>query len=164
MRFEVQQRYEADPRRVIELYTDPSFYDLLTELPRVGQPEVRDRSVAGDRITMRVHYAFTADLPSAAHAIIDADKLTWIEETVYDLSTLTCTSRMLPDHYADRLTASAKATFEARGDGTVRSVTGDLRVRVLLVAGKVENAIVSGLREHLADEARVANDHLQRSR
>jgi hypothetical protein len=41
-------------------------------------------------------------------------------------------------------------------------VTGDVRVRVLLVGGQVERAIVSGLTEHLAEEAAVVADLLGR--
>lgn len=159
MHFEVDQVFIADPPDVMDLYTDPAFYDLLQDLPRIGQPEVRDRKVEDGRITMRVHYRFTADLPTAALAIIDPAKLTWIEETVYDLERATSSSRLLPDHYPDRLTATATTEFRrgSSGSGTRRHVIGDLKVRVALVGGKVEGAIVSGLREHLADEATVAN-------
>jgi hypothetical protein len=61
----------------------------------------------GDRVIVRVHYRFTADLPSAALAVIDPDKLTWIEETTYDLEHATSTSRLL-------LTTIPTATASAR--------------------------------------------------
>ena len=162
MHFEVEQRFTAAPPDVIDLYTDPAFYELLRDLPRVGQPEVRDRVVNGHLITMRVHYRFTADLPTAATAVIDRDKLTWIEETVYDVNAMTSSSQLLPDNYADRLTAGATTTFaeDSATGGTRRSISADCKVRFPVVGGKVEGAIVSGLREHLADEAAVANRQL----
>ncbi len=44
--------------------------------------------------------------------------------------------------------------FDATGDGasTVRRSTGDLTIRMPLVGGRVEQAIVSGLQEHLESE------------
>lgn len=160
MRFETEQRFNGAPTEVIGRYTDDAFYDGLPEFSRVGQPRLVGHDRRGDQVTVRVHYRFTADLPSAAHAVIDADKLTWVEETVYDLAALTSTSRLLPDHYPDRLTASARSTFVASGDGTVRRIHGELKVRMPLVGGRVERAIVDGLQEHLRDEAALINQRL----
>lgn len=161
MRFDVQQRFQADPDRVLALYTDADFYPHLAGLPKVSAPEVLERRAEGDRVLLRVRYAFTADLPSAARAMIDPAKLTWVDETWFDLANRTARTTLIPDHYPDKMTCRASATFTAtttRGaDGsTIRRIEGDLRVRVLLVGGKVEGAIVSGLREHLTDEEQVA--------
>jgi hypothetical protein len=40
---------------------------------------------------------------------------------------------------------------------SVRRIAGSLTVRMPFVGGQVERAIVSGLREHLADETDVVN-------
>jgi hypothetical protein len=146
---------------VLATYTDPAFYAALDGLPKVGEPRVLEHRVEGDRVVLRVHYRFTADLPSAALRVIDADKLTWVEETTYDLAAATSRSKLLPDHYPDRLQASATATFTAEGTGAVRRIDGELKVRMPLVGGKVEGAIVSGLKEHLVDEARIANERMR---
>ncbi|MEZ5204214.1 MAG: DUF2505 family protein [Acidimicrobiales bacterium] len=46
------------------------------------------------------------------------------------------------------------------GDGSERIVSGELKVRALLVAGKVEQAIVDGLAEYLAAEAPAVDRYL----
>ena len=153
MKFEVSQRFDADVERVIACYSSAALYEQLPEFGKISRPEVRERIESGDRVTLRLHYRFIADLPTAALAIIDPDRLTWIEETVYDRAALTATTKLLPDHYASKMEASARACFTPSGEGSQRLVTGDLRVRVLLVAGQVERAIVAGLKEHLDEEA-----------
>ena len=50
--------------------------------------------------------------------------------------------------------------MRADGDGTRRTVSGELRVKALLVAGKVEQAIVSGLGEYLVAEAPAVDRYL----
>ena len=62
--------------------------------------------------------------------------------------------RMDPDNYADRFKASGSYRFDPSSDGagTVRRSTGDLSIRARLVGGRVEQAIVAGLKEHLAAE------------
>lgn len=156
MRFQVVQHFAAPIATVVDTYTNPSFYELLVGLPKIGEPRVLDCTADADHVVIRVHYRFVADLPAAALAVIDPAKLTWVEETTFDLAASTSRSRLLPDHYPDRLTASATGVFVGTGSGTTRTIDGDLAVRMPLVGGKVERAIVSGLREHLADEARLA--------
>jgi hypothetical protein len=166
MEFRVDQRFAESVDDVLAMYTDPAFYATLSGLPKVGTPEVLSREdQAADRVLLRVRYAFTADLPRAALAAIDPKKLTWVEEATFDLAARTSRSRLLPDHYPDRLTASASATYEPAGDDhATRRVRGDVRIRMPFVGGQVEKAIVSGLREHLTDEERVAGDWLSGSR
>ncbi len=163
VRFDAEQRFNAAPDRVMALYTDASYYEGLPELAKVGRPKLVSRTGDEQLVTLRIHYRFTADLPSAAHAVIDADKLTWIEETVFDVAGLTTRSRLVPDHYPDRLTASASSVLApdpGNEGGTVRKVRGELKVRVAFVGGKVERAIVDGLRDHLAAEAAHMNQRL----
>ncbi len=118
-----------------------------------GEPKVLEHRAHATRAVLRVHYRFTADLPSAATRVIDPRKLTWVEETTYDLAARTSRSKLLPDHYPDRLTASAVARFTEAGTGTERRIEGDLKVRMPLVGGKVET-----LREGVELSAAVIDD------
>lgn len=155
MNFDASQTFAAPASKVLACYASAELYEQLPEFSKISRPTLLDRSEHGGRITLRLHYRFTADLPAAALAIIDPSRLTWIEETVYDLAEGTASSQLLPDHYASKLKASARATFRDTATGSSRTVAGELKVRVLLVAGQVEKAIVSGLKEHLAEEAEV---------
>ena len=153
MKFAVSQEFDAPSIDVLDLYSSSELYEALPDFERISRPEILDRTKSGDRVVMRLRYRFTAELPAAALAVIDPDRLTWIEETTYDLGRGTASIRLLPDHYASKMTATAEARITPQGAGSNRSVSGDLRVRIFLVAGQVERAIVSGLREHLDEEA-----------
>ena len=153
MKFDVKQQFDADAAAVIGCYSSSEMYEQLPEFGKTSRPDLLERTASGDTVKIRLRYRFTADLPTAALAIIDPDRLTWVEETTYDLAGLSSRVKLLPDHYASKLEASASARFVDRGDGSIRDVAGDLRVRVLLVGGQVERAIVEGLKEHLAEEA-----------
>lgn len=167
MRFDTEQRYPGTPDEVLAAYTDPALYRRMDGMARVDRPRVLDVTRGDDEVVVRVRYRFAADLPPGAQAVLDPDRLTWVDETTYDLATRTSRTRLLPDHYPDRLTAAATARVEADPDrpgGSRRLVTGEVTVRARLVGGRVERAIVDGLREHLADEARVVADHLAAAR
>jgi hypothetical protein len=153
MRFRTEQRFEAGLAAVMAQFCDPDLYPTLTGLPKISAPVVLDHSADGLHVHLRLHQRFTGDLPPAALAVVDPSKLSWVEEIDFDLGRAAATTRLLPDHYADRLSCSGRYTFVASGPGlTARRLEGDLKVRMALVGGKVEGALVSGLREHAADE------------
>lgn len=160
MKFEVRQSFDATAEQVIACYASAELYQQLPDLSKISQPELLERTESGERVTLRLRYRFTADLPTAALAVIDPNRLTWVEHTTYDLAALVATTELHPDHYASKLQASATARFVATGDGAQRILAGDLRVRVLLVGGQVERAIVSGLTEHMDEEAVVVAEIL----
>jgi Protein of unknown function (DUF2505) len=156
MDFRVEQTYNADPDLVAHAYTDPALYDAVGEVSRLGRPEVLDRREEGDVVTLQIRYRFTGDLSSAARAVLDPAKLTWVEHSAHDLARRHVAYRLEPDHYADRFRASGEcqvAPASGGSGGSVRTVTGVVKVKALVVGGAVERAIVSGLRDHLVDEA-----------
>ena len=161
MRFELTQRFEHPPSAVAAAYADDDLYPTLVGLPKLGRIEVLDRSVADGSAKLRVWFAFTGHLAPAVTAVVDPDRLTWVQESTHDLESGRTTFRLLPDHYPDRLSASGSIDHAADGTGTRRVVTGELKVRALLVGGKVEQAIVSGLAEYLEAEAPAVDRFLE---
>lgn len=153
MHFELTQRFDASVPDVAEAFCDPGFYGVLAELPNLGRPDVLSRTVEGARVKLAVRYRFAGDLSSAAKAVLDPAKLTWVEQSVHDLDSHEVTFVQVPDHYADRFSCSGRYSFRADGAGTVRDAEGDVKVRALLVGSSVERAIISGLKDHLDEEA-----------
>ncbi len=93
--------------------------------------------------------------------MVDPKRLTWVQESTHDLAAARTTFRLLPDHYPDRLAASGAVRVLATDTGTQRVVSGDLRVKAMLVSGRVEQAIVSGLAEYLEAEAPAVDRFLE---
>lgn len=160
MRFTIEQRLDAPPELVARAYADPRLYEAFDGLPKMSRPEVVAHQLTGDEVRLQVRYRFSGELSAAARAVLDPARLTWVEHAVHDLSSLTTTFDMVPDHYGDRFRCSGSYVFEADGPGTLRRCQGDIKVKALLVGGAVENAIVSGLREHLCDEVAVVTAFL----
>ncbi|CAN5421364.1 hypothetical protein BH10ACT1_BH10ACT1_10700 [soil metagenome] len=160
MRFELTQRYSSSAADVTDAYADPELYPSLVGLPKLGGIEVLSSERTGDRAVLRIRFRFTGHLPGAVTAVIDPDRLTWVQETTHDLVGGTTSFRLVPDHYPDRLKASGTFRVTADGDRAKRVVTGELKVRAPLVGGKVEQAIVSGLEEYLVAEAPAVDAYL----
>lgn len=153
MKFDLTQRFSSPADAVTAAYADADLYPTLIGLPNLGGIEVLSRQEQDRRVDLRVRFRYTGDLPPGATAIVDPAKLTWVQETGHDLATGLTSFRLVPDNYPDRLQASGRLVVAADGAGSTRTLTAELKVRAALVAGRVERALVDGLREYLAAEA-----------
>ena len=165
MRFTIEQAFAAPLERVEAALVDPDYLERLSSLPKLGRPTLLDRreDEDGALVHQSVRYAFVGDLNAAVRRVVDPKRLTWVEEATIDRRTHVTTWRIVPDHYGHLLRSSG--TFRLRpdtdGEGTRRTAEGDLKVSVPFVGGKVEGAIVSGLREHAELEQHVLEDWLR---
>jgi hypothetical protein len=160
VRFEISQDFRHRPRAVDEAYTDPALYPTLVGLPNLGDMKVLSHERDGETVHLRIHTKFIREFSPAVAAAIDPSKLSWIQESVHDLAAGTTTFRFVPDNYADRFAASGGTLIVAGGDGSVRTLSGEVKVRAPLVGGRVEKAIVEGLQEYLVAEAALVDRFL----
>ena len=156
MRFRVDQAIAAPVDDVEGALVDPRFYEALASMPNIGNPDVLECTAHDGEVFLRVRYAFTGDLAAPARRVLDPAKLTWVVESTVDRTTFTTAFRMLPDHYADRLTCSGSYTLVPSGDhSTIQRMEGDLRVNYPVVGRLAERGIFLGLKENVAQEARI---------
>lgn len=160
MRFTVEQRFGTGADETARAFTEPELYAGFAALPKVSVPDVLACDRDGDLVRLRIRYRFAGQLSSAARAVIDPSKLTWVDESVHDLAARRVRFTLRPDHYGDRFRGSGDYRIEPVGDGCRRHATIDVEVSARFVGGAVERAIASGLREHLADETEVVEAYL----
>jgi hypothetical protein len=157
VRFSVKQPLEVARAVAEDALVDPDFYASMGASGPIDTPVVLWRSDEGEAVRMAVRYRFTGSLARPARAVLDPHKLTWVIESTMHRAHHDADFVMRPDHYADRLDCTGRYRFEEGGGptvGCVQVIEGELRVHVPLVAGAVERAIVSGLRQHMAEHAR----------
>jgi hypothetical protein len=153
--FTVTERIAATRDEVLRALADPGYYAHLGRAATaVRAPELLAVSEDGGTIRTAVRYAFDGTISGPAALVVDADKLTWVIETVYDTVAHSGSVVVVPDHYHGMLRCSGRLTLEEAGDGsTVETVTGRLEVRVPLVSGSAERAILGGFTRHFELEA-----------
>jgi hypothetical protein len=152
MRFTVDQRYAAAPDAVARAYADPGLYEGQEDGPKLARPEVVAHEVDGDTVRLQVRYRFRGQLSSAARAVLDPSRLSWVEHSTHDLASCTSTFVLRPDHYGDRFRCEGSLRIAAVDGGARRQGTGELKVRAPLVGGTVERTLVGDLQDHLAAE------------
>jgi Protein of unknown function (DUF2505) len=160
MDFEIEQRIDGAPDAVVALLLDEQFLTARAQLPKLGGTEVLELTRDATRARLRVRMRFTAELSPAVTAVVDPAKLTWVDDAEFDLGARDARHEIQPDHYPDRLAATYRDALHPDNGATRRVLTGTLKVRALLVGGRVESAIVAGLREYAAAEAELLQEWL----
>jgi len=161
MRFRLEQSFDAPIDAIALAFTEPDLYSALGSLPHLGRPQVLSRTENGDVVNLQIRYQFTGDLSPAARKVVDPARLSWVEHSTHDLTRHQVDFTLAPDNYGNLLRASGRYSFEPGGPGRTRRLAeGEVAVRVPLVGRSVETAIVSGLREHLAEEVAVVERYL----
>lgn len=156
MRVRIEQRLAAPVERVEAVLLDPRWYEAVAASDAVWAPELLDvEDGGGPLVGLRVRYRFRGRLNPAAARVVDPARLSWVEVSSLDRRSHTIDLRVEPDHYADKLRFGGAVLLTPQGDRTHRQLDGEVKVRIPLVAGRVEGAIVSGLREHAAVEEAV---------
>jgi hypothetical protein len=158
--FTLHQQIGAPVEAVEAALVDSAFLQRMDELPKLGSAEIVRNERDGDVVHLAVRYLFQAELSSAVTRVVDPDKLTWVEESQCDLAAHRTTCRIVPDNYANLLQGSYEATIGAAGSGSVRTITGRLKVKVPLLGGKVEKAIVGGLSENADAQALLLTSYI----
>jgi len=134
----------------------------MAELPKLGSAEVVGCTRDGDVVSLQVRYLFQADLPGAVTRFVDPDRLSWVEDSTCDVAAHRTQCVIKPDYYANLLSGSYDAMIAASDTGSLRTVTGSLKVHVPLVGGKAEKAIVSGLEENAAAQTTILTEWIAR--
>jgi Protein of unknown function (DUF2505) len=155
--FALRDVVAAPVERVEAALFDPAFFERLGDLPNVAAPELLSeaKEFDGAVIVRWVRYRFTGEVSGAVRRVVDPEKMSWIDESRYDLGAHEATHQIFPDQYGSMLRCSYDEALTADGAGCVRSAAGQLSVKVPLVGGKVEKAIIGGLRDRAIAEAQV---------
>lgn len=162
MRFTIEQDFAGPLEQVEAAFIDPAFLESLSSDASLGRPTLVRREEAGELVHQWVRYAFTGDLNASVRRVVDPDRLTWIEESTFDRRTHQTAWRIVPDHYRNLLRCSGTFSFEASTpEATRRTTEAEIKVSVPLVGGRVESAIVAGLRDHAALEEKVLDRWLE---
>ena len=156
MDFAVDQPIAAARDDVEAAFLDRDFYEALGEIPDIDPPEVVGWRQRDGVTEMALRYRFTGHLAPAVRAVIDPNKLIWVQESTVDHNSHRTTFQMRPEHYGSRLECSGTYVFEPGPNGsTVQRVRGRVKVHFPVVGSTVEKAIVTGLKEHIQSEAAI---------
>ena len=162
MQFEREHEFAGTVEQVASIMSDPAFQTQL-DLPDLARPHVVAHEVDGTTRRLTLRYAYIGQLDPIAQKVVGGRKLTWVQDLRIDVATGAGTLGFSADGVGGRADGTATVTITATGDRTCRrEIRGDFRIKVPLVGGKAERAVVPGLARRLDVEAAAVNAALAR--
>lgn len=150
MRINHELHYDASPEEVRAMLADPTFRERVCQAQGSAATVTVDEQGAGMRVVV------DQKRPSAG---IPAFALKFVGDTIHIVQTEEWSSATdadldvaipgKPGHLKGSI------TLRPDGDGTVETVTGDLKVNIPLVGSKLEKLIADLLGDALTEEQRV---------
>jgi hypothetical protein len=153
VQFEREHEFAGTVEQVATLMSDPGFQGML-DLPDLARPDVVAHAVDGPSHRLTLRYEYIGQLDPIAQKVVGGRTLTWVQDLRIDVATGAGTLGFTADGVGGRADGTASVTITATGDGSCRRrIAGDFRIRIPLVGGKAERAIVPGLERRLDVEA-----------
>ncbi len=163
MKFTIQQVFEGPAAELCNALTNADYLRRMGKLADLGTPDLVSQKRLKGTVSQQIRTSFTGKLPSLALKVIDPAKLSWDEFTEIDTKFHTATFKMIPVHYQSYFRCGGTWELQELGDGssTTRVIAGDLKVSspIPFVNGQVERAIISGLRQRLAQEPAIYSSY-----
>ena len=162
MQFEQEHDFAASVERVASIMSDPAFQAGL-DLPDLARPDVVAHEVDGAAHRLTLRYRYVGQLDPIAQKVVGGRAITWVQDLRIDVSTGAGTLGFTADGVGGRADGSATVSITATGDTSCRrEIRGEFRIRVPLIGGKAERAIVPGLTRRLDVEADAVAAELSR--
>lgn len=161
MEFEVAHEFEADVDKVAETLLDHDFQASLKGLEALAAREVLSQEETDGFIVRRVRCVLDINVDGIARKFIGDSDPAWVEVGEWHPEESTWRWHIEPEAAADLLEASGRTVLLPSERGTIRKVTGTVKVRVPLYGGKVEGWIIDGLERAYDEEAVHLEDWLR---
>ena len=164
MRFELSHSFAAPPEQVAAALFEPAFQDSLKSVGGLRDRTVLSQEPQDGGLVRRVRCVLDIEISGMARSMLGEADPAWVQVERWDGSRTHCDWMIEPEVAAELLTASGTIDIGSSSDGSSRSVTGDVKVRVPLYGGKVEGWIVDGVTKAYEEEARQIAAWLEREK
>lgn len=151
MKFRTEQSYDAAPDAVLAMLSDPAFREKVCEAQHVASCEVKIEMTGAGFTSVVTTEQNTAGLPSIAKKFVGETTTAIITETWKDGSGGTVDIKA-PGKPTD---VSGTVRLVEAGAGTTEVVELDIKVKVPLIGGKLEQLLVDSIQSGYDVEQRV---------
>lgn len=153
MELMVRHHFGAPPERVATAMASPEVITRLVGITDVGSVEIIDQGSDATTTWISARLTYDGSIDPLVARVLGSDNPTWVQ--TYRLSTTSLSGRLEidPDHHASLLRCHADIQLTPSGTGTDRALRGELVVRVPLLGGRAERALMPAILARIDAEA-----------
>jgi uncharacterized protein YndB with AHSA1/START domain len=157
-RVTMELAYDASPEAVYAMLTDPAFREEACERMRVLRATATVRETGEATVVTIDQVQHAGGLPSFATKLV-GDEIEIVQEETWTDGRHADVHVSIPGKPGEMV---GTAVLEESDGGTVEKVDLEVRVRIPLVAGKIEKLVAEMLRKALRAENETGHDYLSR--
>ncbi len=124
------------------LYFDEVFNEALCKAVKLERKVIK-RDLVNGQLTRILRISPDREIPGPMRKVIGADRIEYTEYIEYKWGSHQAIWRTESSILPDKVDARGTLGFEARGNGVVRWVEGEVKVKVFGVGGLVERFVVA---------------------
>jgi len=143
----------ASPQDVADALLDPDFQASLNNIGALRSRDVLSQERQNGLVVRRVRCVLGVNVTGVAKKFLGNSDPAWIEVSAWHPDEMRWHWHIEPEVAADLLDARGQIALERSGAGTLRVVSGQVRVKVPLYGGTVERWIAQGLERAYDEEA-----------
>jgi Protein of unknown function (DUF2505) len=162
VRLQASHVFSAPAAAVCAGMADADFYANL-DLPDLERPDLLARTEHGTQTDIHLRFTYTGRLDPIARRVVGHDHVTWVQRLVVDAATSSAALTVAPEIGVVPVTCTGTFTMhEADGDQCLRTLDGELRVKVPVIGGRAERSLAPGITRRLDLEATALDAYLAR--
>ncbi len=162
MKLFVESVLDADPATVWEVFESEAYRRRLDAEAQIQQQILEERTEPDGILFRRIRTEPDRELPKVVAKLLGAPKLCYLQENRFDPEQSKMRWQVTLEAMPDRVDVSGTTTCTALPDGRCRRVVdGELEVRVRLVGGQIERAVVAEFERSMQRAVALAAEMLQ---
>ncbi len=154
MKLHLEHHFPGDPALYWQAYNDDALDQKMASAGNSTREQL-SRDVADGVVTLVQRFHIDIDLPTAVRKLIGSDRLSYDQQSVIDEANNRIQWKVTPPVQQDRVKAEGVVTITPTAEGVTRVIDGDVIVKVPLVGGQIEKAIVNAIEQGYSAAAEV---------
>lgn len=160
MKLYVESLLPVDPATAWSLFESSEFEQRLEAKTNL-KCEVLESRDEGNGTFRRLRYTSGTELPTMVAKALGSKNLTYEQHNRFDRSTGTMQWTVQLPVAADRVSVSGTTSITAHDGGSKRVVDGEIVVRMRLIGGQIEKAVVGEFEKSMARAVDIVRDLIQ---
>lgn len=158
MKLYVESTLPIDPEGGWKIFESEAFDARLREQTRMTIERISETQ-EGEHVVVRVlKYTSGTDLPALVAKALGSKRLTYEQTNRMDYAANRLDWAVQLPVLSDRVTVKGSTSMTATPDGCRRVVDGEITVRMRLVGGQIEKAVVAEFEKSMGRAVEIARD------
>ncbi len=159
MKLTVRHTFDCTPEQFWQMLWDPE-YERRMQSTGTARRELIETRDEGALKVFRYKLTSEKPLPGPVAKVVGATNLSYEQVNKYNAQSSLLQWKVIPSVMADKVTSEGTFVVKPIAGGCERLVDGNITVKILLIGGKVEQAIINDVQQAYELAAKISREYI----